>query len=126
METQLILIITSIVISFLYVIILWQISKRQQLKKHDLKTALTIIGIPFVISLIMLLIYRLITFHVLLKILISIFILILAVFLIKKFYQIDWWKAIKIYLLMFLIAFLIMAAIGFLTAFLSVVLKFIL
>lgn len=114
MKTQLILIITYVVSLFLYMIVLWRISKWQKLKRQNLATAFIITAIITVVSLTLMIPYLLgIIFPIVIRILINIFTFILAIFLIKKFYQTGWWKAIKIYLLVILFAFLIMTAISF-------------
>jgi len=107
MVNQLITALFYVVMFLLYTIILWKISKRQKLKKHDLKTAFLVIGIPTVISFIIYLTYSLINPPILVKVIMSIFILFLTPYLIKKFYIINWWSAIKIYLLTILVSFLL-------------------
>ena len=109
----LVITITYIVMFFLSAIVLWKISKRQKLKKHNLKTAFLAIGIPIIVSLFIYFAYQLITFHIILKILISIFTFVFAFYLIKEFYKVNWWKAIKIYLLTILITALIIWVIMF-------------
>lgn len=124
MKTQLIIIITYIIMFFLYMFVLWWISKRYKLKKQDFKTAFIITAITFVVTFTLLLPYYLgITFPIVIRILMSIFTLVLTPFLIKKFYQTGWWKAIKIYLLMLLISFFIMTAIFSIIIFLYTLLK---
>lgn len=121
MENQLILIITFIPVFFLYTIILWQISKKQKLVKQNFKTSLQVIGIAFVISYVLFLMSLLIVLPTIMKIFIWILTFILIPFLIKKFYQTNWWKAIKIYLLIMLFAFLVMFGIFFIITFLTVI-----
>jgi len=125
MKTQLILIATYVIMFFLYMLVLWWVSKRYKLKRQDFKTAFVITLITFAVSFILLIPYQLgITFPIIIKVLIGIFTLILTPFLIKKFYQISWWKAIKIYLLMLLISIFIMIMIFFVINFLSVTIMF--
>lgn len=107
MVNQLIIAIIYVVMFLLYTIILWKISKRQKLKRHDLKTAFLVTGILIVISFIIYLIYQLVNLHILVKVILSIFTLFLTPYLIKKFYIINLWDAIKIYLLTILVLFLL-------------------
>jgi len=124
MKTQLIIILTYTIMFFFYMFILWRISKRYKLKRQDFKTAFVITAITFVISLTLMIPYQLgITLPIMLSILISIFTLVLTPFLIKKFYQLGWWKAIKIYLLMILISGFFMFVIFFIISFFSVILR---
>ncbi len=129
METQLstlsiiFIVVTYIVMFFLMVGVLFYISKKHKLKKRDFKTAFLVIGITFVVSFSLLLLYWLgIIFPIIIRILMGIFMLILTPFLIKKFYQTNWGKAIKVYLLMILISFLIMVMIFFVIGLLAAVL----
>ena len=120
---ELIIGIMYVVTFFLYMVVLWRISKWQKLKRQDLKTAFVIIAITFAVSLALLLPYYLgIIFPIIIRILIGIFTLVLTPFLIKKFYQTGWWKAIKIYLLMILISFFIIFIVFFILGFLSAIL----
>lgn len=118
MVNQLSFIIYIIVIFILYSIILWQISKKQKLRKQDFKTAVLIIGITFIIILPIILISQLITLNTIIKIFISILTFFITPFLIKKFYKINWLKSIKVYFLMFLITFAIIFVIAFIFSFL--------
>lgn len=118
MINQLVIILTYSVMFFLYMLVLWWISKRYKLKRQDFKTAFIITVITFVVNFMLLLPYYLgITFPIIIRILISIFTLVLPTFLIKIFYQTGWWKAIKIYLLTLVISFFIMAMIFFIITF---------
>ena len=76
---QLIIIITYIIMFFLYMFVLWWISKRYKLKRQNLATAFVIIAITFVVSFALLLPYYLgITFPIVIRILTGIFTLILT------------------------------------------------
>jgi len=115
MITKLIMGIMYIAIFFMYMIVLWRISKWQKLKRQNFATAFLITSITTVISLTIMVPYLLgIIFPIIIRMLINILTFILTIFLIKKFYQTGWWKAIKIYLLVLLFSFLIMTAIFFL------------
>lgn len=114
-----------IVVFFLSVVVLWQISKRQKLKKHDFKTAFFIFGISYIVGFIFYGIYQLITFHILIQILIGIATLILILFLIKRFYNVSWGKSIKLYLLTILFSFLIVTIVSLIFFTLYFILKLI-
>jgi len=124
MKTQLIMIIIYAIMFFIYMVVLRWLSKRYKLKRQDFKTAFVITAITFVISLSLMIPYQLgITLPIMLSILISIFTLVLTPFLIKKFYQLNWWKAIKIYFFMLLISCFLMFIVFFMISFLYTLLK---
>ncbi len=123
MITELSLIIYYGIAFFLNIVVLWQISKKQKLKRHDFKTAFLVLGISYVVGFIFYILYQLITFPIIIKVFISIFTFILALFLIKEFYKVKWWKAVKVYLLTILISFLIISAIFFIIFTLYFILK---
>ena len=89
-------------------VVLWKISIWQKLKKHDFARAFLITTIITVASLIILIPYLMgIIFHVAIRMLMSIFLFVFHLFLIKKFYHTKWLKSVKIYLLSFLFTFLV-------------------
>lgn len=123
-QNLIIVLIIYPIMLFLSAFILWYISKRQKLKRRDFKIALLIIGIPFVVSFVLSLpSYLGITFPMVVNILIGTFTLILTPFLIKRFYQIKWWKAIKIYLLMIVMSIFIMTILFFIVSQISFFIK---
>ncbi len=96
------------------ILVLLKISKLKKLKKQDLKTAFLAMGFVGVISLLLLSIYSLLLIPFAIKLLFGILIIVGNIFLIKKFYKIDWKRAFEIYLLVILIAYGIIAIIIYL------------
>jgi len=114
MLSEIVLGIIYILIFFTNIIVLWRISIWQKLKRQDLATAFVITAITTIVTLTVMIPYLLgITFPLAIRILISVFSLILTLFLIKLFYQVSWGRSLIIYLLVILFVFLVMTAIFF-------------